>query len=457
MANHPSIFISYRIADSLTQAGLLHQSLEAEFGKGTVFYDKNNLKPGMKWDDELADKVRRAAVVLVLIAKKKDWLGVDDNGIRRIDDPNDWVRREIEAALGDSQKLVVPVLFNNAQLPEEGVLPETLRPLLKYQMIQIWKKNWDNDLRPLLETLQEHLNYDPTRAGNAGQNPNDPQIHPEFHAYTCDRELQYDHFDDLRADIRPGSVRFFYLHGDERHAHKSFFKRITLDLQGKYLNLPDAMPDAGKVERETPPKKKTVVAVDFLVDSAGASSPERLRECFVRDLYTALNLDPKEYHPLVKQNLQNLLLESPKTRALRAGDHLCVFARINHWYWNPRFTPDAARWFVQTFCPTQLSRNSPAVLFFFAFDFNEEENPGVCQEVREAIKPEAEHVVALPELGMVEQAHIQRWFVRYERYFSPPVRRQIIAEYFTDTRYFMEDLEPKLKKLINDYFNKKEA
>ncbi len=46
MASHPSIFISYRIADSLTQARGLHQSLEAEFGKGAVFYDKKKWLAG---------------------------------------------------------------------------------------------------------------------------------------------------------------------------------------------------------------------------------------------------------------------------------------------------------------------------------------------------------------------------------------------------------------------------
>lgn len=442
MANHPSIFISYRIADSLTQAGLLYKSLEAEFGKGSVFYDKSNLKPGMKWDDELAGKVRRAQVVLVLIVNRSKWLGVGDEG-RRIDDPDDWVRQEVEAALGDSQKLVIPVLINDTQLPTEKGLPETLRPLLKRQHKQIREANWDDDLLPLVRTLREHLDYNPG-PGTAGQNQSTPKSNPAFHAYTCNRDQQYERFDKLRTTIRPGSVHFFYLYGGEMQAHKSFFKRVKHDLQGKYLELKEA--DAAK--------KKAVVAVDFVVDGAGASSPERLRERFVRNLYAVLGLDPGEYHPITQQNLPNLLLESEKTRDLRAGDHLCVFAHISHWYWNPALTPDAARWFVQTFCPPQLPKDSPAVLFFFAFDFNEDDNPGVRDEVLEVIEREAEQVVALPELDMVQKRHIQQWLVRYQRYFSPPVRQQIVAQYFSDPEYFMEHLEPKLQELINHYFNK---
>lgn len=124
MATHPSIFISYRIADSLTQAGRLHQSLEAELGKGTVFYDKSNLQPGMKWPKELEEKVQHAAVVLVLYRNGKDWLGVDDFGKRRIDDPEDWVRREVATALADEHKIVIPVLLNDAKLPPEERLPD---------------------------------------------------------------------------------------------------------------------------------------------------------------------------------------------------------------------------------------------------------------------------------------------------------------------------------------------
>lgn len=451
MPAFPSIFISYRIADSLTQAGRLHQALEAELGKGTVFYDKSNLKPGMKWDDELAGKVRRAQVVLVLIANRSKWLGVGDEG-RRIDDPDDWVRQEVEAALGDSQKLVIPVLLNDAQLPTEKGLPEPLRLLLKRQHKQIREANWDDDLLPLVRTLREHLDYDPAGAGTADGNPNIPKTNPAFHAYTCDRDQQYERFDNLRTAFRPGSVHFFYLFGGELQAHKSFFKRVKHDLQGKYLELPEA--DTAKKAAENATKKKTVVAVDFVVDSDGASGPERLRERFVRNLFAALGLDPGVYHPLTQQNLPNLLLESEKTRDLRAGDHLCVFAHISHWYWNPDHTPDAARWFVQTYCPRQLPPDSPAVLFFFAFDFNEADNPGVCEEVRAVIQREAEQVVALPELDMVQKRHIQQWLVRYQRYFSPPLRQQIVAQYFTDPEYFMEHLEPKLQALINHYFNK---
>ncbi|MEQ1744724.1 MAG: TIR domain-containing protein [Saprospiraceae bacterium] len=467
MANHPSIFISYRKADALGQAGRLHQSLEAVFGKGSVFYDNSDLKPGMIWPGELDEKVRRAAVVLVLIADRSRWLGVDDQGSRRIDDPDDWVRKEVEAALGDSQKLVVPVLFNNAQLPTEKGLPETLRVLLAYQSKQIREANWDDDLLPFTIKLREHLNHVDPGPSESGQGKKSQPTDQSFHAFTCDRDTQYEQFYNLRPTLlQPGSRHFFYLYGEELQAHESFFNRVKFDLDGKYLkkendaqavpipeNEPNDQPQINQPDKKKD-KKPTVAAVSFVVESGGAFSPENLRQRFVRDLYTAFGLDPGKYHPLTGQNLNILLAESDKTRHLRSGDHLCVFAYISHWFWNSKLTPDAARWFVQTFCPPQLPPDSPSVIFFFAFDFNEEESPGVREDVLATIKREAQHVVALPELEMVEIKHIQQWFVRYKRYFSAALRQQIVATHFTEPKYYMDLLEPKLLKLVNDYFNK---
>jgi hypothetical protein len=156
MSASPSIFISYRVADSQPQAGRLFDALERAFGTGTAFYDKDGLKPGMKWPDELAQKVKKARVVLVLIADLSKWIGVGVEG-RRIDDPDDWVRLEVEHALADTQKLVIPVLFNDGQLPTEKGLPESCRGLLKCQLINITDANWARDLAPLLARLREHL------------------------------------------------------------------------------------------------------------------------------------------------------------------------------------------------------------------------------------------------------------------------------------------------------------
>ncbi|MBK8193526.1 MAG: toll/interleukin-1 receptor domain-containing protein [Lewinellaceae bacterium] len=427
---HPSIFISYRIDDSLTQAGRLHLSLEKEFGTGTVFYDKNSLKPGMKWPDELEQQVKAAKIVLVLTANKTKWLGVDEEGTRRIDDPEDWVRKEVITALSDSQKLVIPVLFNNAQLPQS--LDAPLQPLLRCQAKQIREAHWDDDLLPLLTILRQHLNFEKAPPhGDFG-----------FHAYTCNRDDQFDEFDKFRTSIQPGSLHFFYLYGGEMQAHKSFFHRIAYELEGRFY-------DAG-LKRIQPGHQ--VELLEFVVEEC--TDRERLRERFIRNLYTSAGLHPEDYHPLLRQNLLHLLETSDKIRFLKAGDFICAFAHISHWFWNKTLTPDAAQWFIESFCRLESRADKPALLFFFAFDFNEEQNPDVkSTDVIETVR-KGKHVRILPELDMVHKRDIGKWLVRYQRFFSAPLRNQTMSA--MKPEYAMEELEPILKKLIDDYFNNQE-
>jgi hypothetical protein len=435
----PAIFISYRIADTLTQAGRLNDSLAKAFGKETVFYDKNQLEGGDKWPDKLSETVRKASVTLVLVGSPK-WLGINEFGVRRIDDSEDWVRKEVEAALNDSNKLLIPILFNDAKLPPKEALPDTLKNLHNFQARIIREAHWEDDLQPLINLLREHLQVGANNIAPApGANP--PGQAQDFHAYSCDRDEQYERFDALRAAIQPASIHFFYLYGEELHAHKSFFRRIEHELAGRY-----ARPNA--------PSRK-VAAVELLIESEGVGSPERLRERFVRNLYTVLGADPDRHHPLLQQNLQNLLNSSPKASALGAGDYLLVYAHINHWFWNAALTPDAARWFAATFCPPKLPDDSPAVIFFFAFDFDEETNPGVRKEVLQVVQNEAEYVKALPELQMVRKPHVAQWMVRHQQYISVPLRQQLLDKDFAQPEHYMENLQIKLEKLINDHFNQK--
>ncbi len=147
------IFISYRTDDALTEAGRLHQSLENYFGRDTVFYDKDGLKPGQQWPEELKKHVEEAKVVLLLCKDADIWLGVEKFGLRRIDNPGDWVRLEIETALSKG-KILIPVLFGNDNiLPPEEALPDSLKPLKNIQHLTIRLDRWENDLQQLLDRL----------------------------------------------------------------------------------------------------------------------------------------------------------------------------------------------------------------------------------------------------------------------------------------------------------------
>lgn len=147
------IFISYRRDDSAGHAGRLFDGLRARFGAGHVFMDVTDLRPGQDFAVELERAVGRADCVLAVIGPR--WLqAVDAAGRRRIDDPDDFVRREIALGLAHGAT-VIPVLVHGAALPRAAELPEPLQPLARRQAVELSDPRWDSDLRELIASLAE--------------------------------------------------------------------------------------------------------------------------------------------------------------------------------------------------------------------------------------------------------------------------------------------------------------
>lgn len=141
----PSIFVSYRVADTLTIADRLAVELKRRFGAEAVFFDRRTIEPGDAWDSTIEMAVKNASVVLVLIGKK--WLTEQNEyGRRRLDVPGDWVRREVETALVGSGS-VIPVLVDDAPLPPKEAFADlpSLKALSSRQGVPLRTKDWDRD------------------------------------------------------------------------------------------------------------------------------------------------------------------------------------------------------------------------------------------------------------------------------------------------------------------------
>src|SRR5215475_16109040 len=101
------VFINYRGADSDTAAVLIDRELVARLGSDRVFLDSRSAPAGTDFVEELSGRLRGCSVLVVVIGPR--WLSLTNQaGQRRIDDPEDWIRREIAEALSDGL-LVVPV------------------------------------------------------------------------------------------------------------------------------------------------------------------------------------------------------------------------------------------------------------------------------------------------------------------------------------------------------------
>lgn len=120
------IFISYRRDDSSYATTAIFDQLTRHFGSASVFMDVTSIPVGVDFNNYLTSWIHACDVVLVVIGER--WLGVkQDTNTRRLDDPRDFVRVEIEAAL-DAGIPLVPVLVG-AQMPRPSDLPESLRAL----------------------------------------------------------------------------------------------------------------------------------------------------------------------------------------------------------------------------------------------------------------------------------------------------------------------------------------
>lgn len=148
------IFINYRRDDARSEAGRLFDWLSQYFGKDQVFMDvSGSIEPGLEFDRVIENAVSCCEVLIVVIGKQ--WLtAVDEDGKRRLENPNDFVRMEIAAALKRNIR-VIPVLVEDAAMPEESDLPEELRRLCKRQALELSDHRWEFDTKQLVKVLEK--------------------------------------------------------------------------------------------------------------------------------------------------------------------------------------------------------------------------------------------------------------------------------------------------------------
>ena len=149
------IFINYRRGDEPGFTQALLGRLEQAFPPDRIFIDVDNISPGEDFVQVLESQVEQCDTLLAVIGK--GWLdATDERGSRRLDDPNDFVRIEIESALKHGKR-VIPVLVHDARMPRPDELPEALRPLARRNAIRLTHERFRSDVQGLVKALQQAL------------------------------------------------------------------------------------------------------------------------------------------------------------------------------------------------------------------------------------------------------------------------------------------------------------
>jgi hypothetical protein len=149
------IFISYRREDTDFPAGWLYERLADHFDGGQIFKDVDSIQLGDDFVEVITTAVGSCDVLLAVIGDR--WLTItDEDGQRRLDNSDDFVRLEIEAALARNVR-VIPILVDGARIPRAEELPDSLTSLVRRQALELSPTRFDADTSRLLTVLDRTL------------------------------------------------------------------------------------------------------------------------------------------------------------------------------------------------------------------------------------------------------------------------------------------------------------
>jgi TIR domain len=147
------VFISYRRDDKRDFARGLYERLARHLGEPQIFMDVDSIDLGADFTDVINQRLAQCSVMLVVIGK--NWLDcVDSGGRRRLDNPDDLVRVEVETALARTDVRVIPILVDGAKAPESTELPESLRSLARRNALVMTHENFGADFGRLFTVVE---------------------------------------------------------------------------------------------------------------------------------------------------------------------------------------------------------------------------------------------------------------------------------------------------------------
>jgi O-acetyl-ADP-ribose deacetylase (regulator of RNase III) len=143
----PKVFINYRAQEQAGYAALLDRELSRRFGRDAVFRASRSVQPGSDFADEITHNLRRCAVLLAVIGPRWSATTSTSGSVE-----GDWVHREIAEALAHHVR-VIPILVEDAALPEWSSLPPDIAALAKCQYLRLHHRSVERDLAQVADEL----------------------------------------------------------------------------------------------------------------------------------------------------------------------------------------------------------------------------------------------------------------------------------------------------------------
>jgi hypothetical protein len=149
------VFLSYRRDDAGPYARSLHLQLSQRIPDAPIFMDLDSIEPGLDFAEVIEDAVTSSAVLMALIGRQWATL-TDQDGARRLDNPDDYVRFEVTTALERGVR-VIPVLIDGAKPLRQQDLPAELHKLARLNVHKLSYDRYQDDADRLLDLIQRVL------------------------------------------------------------------------------------------------------------------------------------------------------------------------------------------------------------------------------------------------------------------------------------------------------------
>jgi len=236
-----TIFISYRRDEAAYAAGWLHERMRRTWPGDGIFFDVDSIRAGLDFPERIGIALDRAHVVLVCVGPQ--WLSMEGaDGRRRLDDPEDFVRREVEHGLARSARgecEVIPVFLDGLQgfrsvAGQPGTeLPDAMSALATKQGAFIRRPlDTDADITRLIEQLAAILNV----ALPAHYAEPLPPLH-QLPSPPVDFTGRAEELNELLAKVRTGGVMISGLQGIGGIGKTALAVKLAHELKPDY---PDA-------------------------------------------------------------------------------------------------------------------------------------------------------------------------------------------------------------------------
>jgi hypothetical protein len=145
------VFINYRSRDQPLGAAMIDDALRRRFGSTNVYRDSQSIPVGGDVVQSIVDAVRSSDVLVAVIGR--DWLAAGGDGKRLIDNPDDWVRREIAEAFRRGIPVIPVLVGDTPPIMTAGDLPPDIAGLAQMQFVRIRHRNAAQDLDTLVRAI----------------------------------------------------------------------------------------------------------------------------------------------------------------------------------------------------------------------------------------------------------------------------------------------------------------